>query len=76
MLPFEGAKFTDEDATQVIKRAMRLLVIMTVIALPVVGWKLGWPSAGLLAVGAAISAAGLWKWAASDDLGDGEDGRG
>ena len=54
--------FTDADATRAIVRAMRLVGILTVIAAPIVGWKMGWPSAGLLVVGAAISAAGLWKW--------------
>jgi hypothetical protein len=53
---------TDEDATRTIVRALRLLAIMTVIAAPLVGWKLGWQSAALLVSGAAISAAGLWKW--------------
>ena len=54
--------FTDADATRAIVRAMRLVGILTVIAAPIVGWKMGWPSAALLVVGAGISAAGLWKW--------------
>ena len=54
--------FTDKDATDTIVRALRTLAIMTLIAAPLVWWKMGWPSAGLLVSGALISAAGLWKW--------------
>jgi len=56
------AAFSDEDARRVILRALRLLVVVTALAVPFVWWKLGWQSAALLAVGAAISGAGLWKW--------------
>jgi len=56
------AGFTDADATRTIVRALRLLGIMTLIAAPVVAWKMGWQSGALLVAGAAISAAGLWKW--------------
>ena len=54
--------FTDQDARRTILKALRLLLIVTVIAAPVVWWKVGWQSAALLVVGAAISGAGLWKW--------------
>ena len=54
--------FTDADFRRTMLRALRLLAIVTAIALPLVGWKLGWRSAALLAVGAAISASGLWEW--------------
>ena len=54
--------FTDDDSKQMILRAMRLLVIVTVVAVPIVWWKLGWQTAALLAVGAAISGSGLWEW--------------
>ena len=54
--------FSDKDATQTIVRALRTLALMTVIAAPLVWWKMGWQSAALLASGALISAAGLWKW--------------
>jgi len=56
------SNFNDEDAKSVIARALRLLAIFALIAIPLVWWKLGWQNATLLAVGAAISAAGLWKW--------------
>jgi hypothetical protein len=39
-----------------------LLAILTVLAAPVLWWKLGWQSAALLVVGAAISGSGLWEW--------------
>lgn len=54
--------FTDDDFKRTIRSAIRLLVIVTVVAAPLVGWKLGWPSAGLLIVGAGISGSGLWEW--------------
>jgi hypothetical protein len=60
MIPL--ANFTDEDATRTIVRALRLLVVVTLIATPLVWWKLNWQSAVLLVTGAAISGAGLWKW--------------
>ena len=60
MLPIEG--FTDEDSRRVILRALRLLAVVTAVAVPVVWWKMSWQSAVLLLVGASISAAGLWKW--------------
>jgi hypothetical protein len=62
MSTMDLAGFTDADATRTIVRALRLLGVMTVIAAPLVAWKMGWQSGALLAVGAAISAAGLWKW--------------
>ena len=43
-------------------RALRLLAMLTVLAVPLVWWKLGWRSAVLLLVGAAISGSGLWEW--------------
>ena len=60
MLPIDG--FTDEDSRRVILRALRLLAVVTAIAVPVVWWKMSWQSAVLLLVGASISATGLWKW--------------
>ena len=54
--------FSDQDATRTIVRALRLLAIFTVVVLPFVWWKLGWQSGLQLVIGAAISAAGLWKW--------------
>ena len=54
--------FTDADFRRAILRALRLLAIVTVAALPVLWWKLGWQSAVLLLVGAAISGSGLYEW--------------
>jgi len=56
------AGFSDKDSQQMIVRALRLLGVIAVVALPLVWWKLGWQAAALLAVGAAISASGLWEW--------------
>lgn len=54
--------FTDADARATMLRAIRLLAIMAAIAAALVLWKLGWRSAVLLLVGAAISGSGLWEW--------------
>jgi hypothetical protein len=45
-----------------IVRALRLLGVVTLIAVPLVWWKLGWQTATLLFTGAAISGSGLWEW--------------
>ena len=60
MIPLSN--FSDDDAKRVVSRSLRLLIVVTVLAVPFVWWKMGWQSAVLLAVGAAISGAGLWKW--------------
>jgi hypothetical protein len=60
MLLLEG--FSDDDFRRTMLRALRLMTVITVIALPLVWWKLGWQSAVLLLVGAAISGSGLWEW--------------
>jgi hypothetical protein len=54
--------FTDADFRRTMLSALRLLAVVTVVALPLVWWKMGWQSAVLLVVGAVISASGLWEW--------------
>ena len=54
--------FTDADFKRAMLSALRLLAVITVVAAPLVWWKLGWQSAALLLVGAAISGSGLWEW--------------
>jgi len=58
----ELAGLTDEDVRRTMQRALRLLAIFAVVGVALVWWKLGWQSAVLLAVGAVISASGLWEW--------------
>ena len=58
----EMASFSDEDFRQTILRALRLLAVVTVVVAPILWWKLGWQSAVLLLVGAAISGSGLFEW--------------
>jgi ATP synthase I chain len=53
---------TDADFKRTIWSALRLLVVVAVVAAPLVWWKMGWPSAVLLVVGAAISGSGLFEW--------------
>lgn len=54
--------FSDEDFRTTVLRALRLLGIVSAVGILLLWWKLGWQSAVLLAVGAAISASGLWEW--------------
>ena len=54
--------FTDEDFKRTIRRALRLILLAVAIAAPILWWKLGWPSAALLAIGALISGSGLYEW--------------
>ena len=54
--------FTDADFRRTMLSALRLLAVITLLGAPLVWWKLGWQSAALLMVGAAISGSGLWEW--------------
>ncbi len=54
--------YTDEDFRRSVTGAIRMRVIATAVATPVVWWKLGWGGAALLVVGAAISGSGLYEW--------------
>ena len=56
------AGLSDNDLRQTMLAAMRLLVILAFVATLLFWWKLGWQSAVLLLIGAAISAASLWEW--------------
>jgi hypothetical protein len=53
---------TDADFKRTIWSALRLVVVVAVVAAPLVWWKMGWQSAVLLVVGAAISGSGLFEW--------------
>lgn len=54
--------FTDDDFKRTMRSALWLELWICIAASLVLWWKLGWPSAALLAVGAAISGSGLWEW--------------
>jgi hypothetical protein len=54
--------FSDADFRRTMLRSLWLMLIVTAIAVPLIWWKLGWQTAALLAVGAAISGSGLWEW--------------
>ena len=43
-------------------RAIKMLAMIAAVAALVLWWKLGWQSAALLLVGAAISGSGLFEW--------------
>jgi hypothetical protein len=54
--------FTDADFRRTMWSALRLLAVITVVAAPLVWWKMGWQSAMLLVVGSVISGSGLYEW--------------
>jgi hypothetical protein len=54
--------FTDADFKRTMWSALRLLAVITVVAAPLIWWKMGWQSAVLLLVGALISGSGLYEW--------------
>ncbi len=62
MESFSGQNFSDEDFRRTMLRALRLLAAMTMLLTPLLWWKMGWQSAALLWVGAAISGSGLYEW--------------
>jgi hypothetical protein len=54
--------FTDADFRRTMWSALRLSAVITVVAAPLICWKMGWQSAVLLLVGALISGSGLYEW--------------
>jgi len=56
------AGMTDADFRRIILGSIRLTAILVAVGVPLVWWKLGWPSAVYLVVGGAISASGLYEW--------------
>jgi hypothetical protein len=53
---------TDADFKRTVWSALRLMALITVVAVPLVWWKMGWQSAILLLVGVLISGSGLFEW--------------
>jgi hypothetical protein len=54
--------YSDEDFKQTMRRALRMVAIAVAVAVPLLWWKMGWASASLFVVGAAISGSGLYEW--------------
>jgi len=54
--------YTDADFKRTIWSALRLLIVIAVVATPLVWWKGSWQSAVLLLVGAFISGTSLFEW--------------
>jgi hypothetical protein len=54
--------YSDEDFKQTMRRALRMVTIAVAVGVPLLWWKMGWASAALFAVGAAISGTGLFEW--------------
>jgi hypothetical protein len=53
---------TDDDFKRTMIAALKLLTVLSVVAMALFWWKSGWQSAALLLVGAAISGSSLWEW--------------
>ncbi len=66
--------FTDADFRRTMWSALRLLAVITVVAAPLVWWKMGWQSRGAAAGGCGDLGVGIVGVAAPDDGGDGADG--
>lgn len=54
--------YSDEDFKRTMRRTLRMVAIAVAVAVPLLWWKMGWASAALFAVGAAISGSGLFEW--------------
>lgn len=54
--------YTDKHFEDTIARAIRIVAILAVVAVPIFWWKFGWQSALLALIGATISGSGLWEW--------------
>lgn len=54
--------YTDADFKRTIWNALRLVIIIAIVATPLVWWKGSWQSAVLLLVGAFISGTSLFEW--------------
>jgi hypothetical protein len=54
--------FSDEDFRLTVIRSIKLLAVTAAAGALLLWWKLGWQSAALLLVGAAISGSGLFEW--------------
>ncbi len=59
-IPF--THITDEGVEAMLKRALRIVVILGVLASLVLWKAAGWRDAAMLATGAAISAASIYEW--------------
>ena len=54
--------FTDADSRRAVIRALRNVGVAVVVVAPLLWWRLAWPSAALFAIGAVISASGIFEW--------------
>lgn len=53
--------FNEEDTRRTILGALRLLLLLCAVGVPIAWWRAGWQSGVLLLVGAAISGSGVWE---------------
>ena len=58
----EGVPFNDQDFRIALSRALKTVLILGLIGLPVAWIMLGWQSAVFFGIGAAIAATGIFEW--------------
>ena len=56
------ANFSDEDFQTALARALKTVLVLGLVGIPVAWISLGWRSAALFVVGAAIAATGIYEW--------------
>ena len=54
--------FTDQDLQTVLNRAMRSVIIATLVGIPIIWVAWGWQSMLLFLIGGAIAATGILEW--------------
>ncbi len=60
--PTNFLEITDAHLRTAMLRSMRLVAILAVVLALVVLFSMGWRSAALLLIGAAVAGTGLWEW--------------
>ena len=58
----EGVPFNDQDFRIALDRALKIVLILGLIGIPIVWVALGWQSAIFFLIGAAIAATGIFEW--------------
>jgi hypothetical protein len=54
--------FTDQDLQTVLNRALRSVIIATLVGIPIIWFAWGWQSMVLFLIGGAIAATGIIEW--------------
>jgi hypothetical protein len=55
-------EFGDQDLRLVLNRALRFVLIATLVGIPIIWYAWGWQSMLMFLVGGVIAATGIWEW--------------